>query len=213
VNFSNWTKWLILGIGTLVSMLVFGVFYWRWLSARAVARKALRGAISEEDLPWEDLLHLLRERGKELAESGSPPQEDLPPEELLQLLLSRVASLPPRPAGPPPPQEEVDFLAANPDRRTSTRRWGNPTEVFLNSALWTKQVHGLVINRSAAGLAVFVDVEIQAGTLLKVRAVEAPYYVPWVDIEIKYSKKVGRNYVMGCQYRFEVPWNVRVWFG
>src|SRR5579864_9593753 len=139
-----------------------------------LGRKTWGRALADEDLPWEDLLHLLRERGKELAESGSPPQDDLPPEELLQLLLSRVPTLPPRPPAQVPP-EEVDFLAANPDRRSSRRRWGNPTEVFLNSPLWSKQIHGLVINRSATGLAVFVDVEIQAGSFIKVRAVEAPY--------------------------------------
>jgi hypothetical protein len=214
VNISNWTGWLIAGIGTLVSMLVFAFFYWHWLSVPGFRKSWSRGKpIVEEDLPWEDLLHLLRDRGRELAESGTPPHDDLPPEELLQLLLSRLPSLPARPPAPLPP-EEADFLAGNPNRRTSRRRWGNPTEVFLNSPLWSKQVHGLVINRSLTGLAVFVDVEIQAGTVLKVRAVEAPYYVPWVDIEIKHCKKVGRNFIMGCQYRYEdIPWNVRVWFG
>ena len=217
MNLSSWTNWLILGVGTLVTSLVFAILYWRWAFRRTMSLRALEGAlqgINEEDLPWEQLLQLLRQRGKELAESGTPPEEDLPPEELLKLLLSRLPSMPGRGQAPVmlPPEEE-DFLAANPDRRTSRRRWGNPTEIFLNSPLWSKQLHGLVINRSLTGLAIFIDMEIQAGTFLKVRSVEAPYYVPWVEIEVKYTKKAGRNFIMGCQYRAEVPWNVRVWFG
>jgi hypothetical protein len=216
VNFSSWTNWLILGVGTLVTSLVFALLYWRWTGWRRLGGRRLAGVgvegLSDEDLPWEDLLQLLRQRGKELAESGAAPQDDLPPEELLKLLLSRLPSLPAR-ATAQLPQEDADFLAANPDRRTSRRRWGNPTEIFVNSPLWSKQLHGLVINRSVTGLAIFIDVEIQEGTFLKVRSVEAPYYVPWVDVEVKYSKKTGRNYIMGCQFRFEIPWNVRVWFG
>jgi hypothetical protein len=217
VNFSSWTNWLILGVGTLVTSLVFAVLYWRWAYRRGLGVRLFSSggqAVAEEDLPWEELLQLLRQRAKELAESGSPPEDDLPPEELLKLLLSRLPTLPARPSSVAQlPPEEEDFLASNPERRGSRRRWGNPTEVFLNSPLWSKQLHGLVINRSISGLAIFIDMEIQAGTLLKVRSVEAPYYVPWVDIEIKYSRKAGRNFIIGCQFRTEVPWNVRVWFG
>ena len=215
VNFSSWTNWLILAVGTLVTGLVFAVLYLRWAGLRGLMRRRSRGsaqAVSDEDLPWEDLLELLRRRGRELADSASPPDEDLPPEELLQLLLRRLPTLPQRPPAPVP-QEELDFLVANPDSRTSRRRWGNPTGVLVNSPLWEKPLHGLVMNRSATGLAVFLDMEIQEGTFLKVRSVEAPYYVPWVDIEVKYARKMGRNFILGCQYRFETAWNVRVWFG
>lgn len=208
MHISSWNL-LILGVGLSVTSLVSAFLYWRWVGGPGRKTRSL----ADEDLPWEDLLHLLRERGRQLAESGAPPQEDLLPEQLLQLLLSRLPTLPPRPAAPPPPQEEIDFLAEHPNRRGSPRRWGNPIEVFLNSPLWSQQIHGLVINRSATGLAIFVDVEIPAGSFIKVRAVEAPYYVPWVDIEIIYTKKVSSNFIMGCKYRFETPWNVRVWFG
>jgi hypothetical protein len=216
VNFSNWTNWLILAVGTLVTSLVFALLYLRWAGLRGLLRRRSGGsaqAVSEEDLPWEDLLDLLRRRGRELADSASPPDEDLPPEELLHLLLNRLPSLPPQRAPAPLPQEELDFLAANPNRRISRRRWGNPTEVFVNSPLWEKPLHGLVINRSVTGLAIFLEVEIQDGTFLKVRSVEAPYYVPWVDIEVKNARKMGRKFILGCEYRFEIPWNVRVWFG
>jgi len=213
LNFMSWTTWLNLGVGLLVTSLVFALLYWRYFGGRWSGGGAAAQALLEDDLPWEDLLHLLRERGRELAASGSPPEDDLPPEELLKLLLSRLPTVPARPAAPVP-QEEVDFLASgNAERRTSRRRWGNPTEIFLNSPLWSGPRHGLVINRSGTGRAIFVDHELQQGTFLKVRSVEAPAYVPWVEIEVKNSRKAGRNFIIGCQFRQDVPWNVRVWFG
>src|SRR5262249_31364520 len=96
VNFSSWTNWLILAVGTLVTGLVFAVLYLRWAGLRGMLRRRSGGSaqiVNEEDLPWEGLLELLRRRGRELADSASPPDEDLPPEELLQLLLRRLPTL------------------------------------------------------------------------------------------------------------------------
>jgi hypothetical protein len=185
---------LILGVGTLVASLVFGILCWRWAWGRDLDR---RDSFVEDDLAWEDLLQLVQRRGRELADASHSPGEHLPPEKLLQLLLLR-------------PRQEADFLAANPDRRRSPRRWGNPIKVLVKWALWER--HGMVINRSEAGLAIFLDLEIEASASLKIRSAEAAYYVPWVEIEVKYSRKVGRNFIIGCQYRKEVPSNVRAWF-
>jgi hypothetical protein len=58
-----------------------------------------------------------------------------------------------------------------------------------------------------------VEQELAAGTLLRTHPVGAPDSVPWVEVEIKSCRKVSKRYIVACQFRSEVPWNVRVWFG
>jgi hypothetical protein len=205
------STWLTLFVGVWVSILVYIL-----LHRRAVRRRRLAGATEEGDLPWEELLQLLRERGRELAESGAPAEEEMPPEELLKLLLSRRPNkTKPKPREVPP--EEVEFLqSGGANLRASPRRWGNPTDVQIKLPYLSHDVdtlHGLVINRSAGGLAILVDGEIKDGTIVKVRSAEAPTYVPSVDVEVRYCRKAGRNHFIGCKFCGEIPWNVRVWFG
>jgi hypothetical protein len=71
----------------------------------------------------------------------------------------------------------------------------------------------VVINRSAGGLAIFVDKEVEPTTILAVRPVDAPSYVPSVNIEVKHCRKVRRKFLIGCQFSTEIPWNVLAWFG
>lgn len=201
----RWTTWVDLGVGLAVAFLVYVA-----LSCLKARRRLL--AFSSGDLPWEDLLEMLRARHRELAESNSPPQEDLPPDQLLTLLLSRLPAKRRRPPEVPP--DEREYLASGgAERRSSHRRWGNPTEVSLTSALRSTRLHGLVINRSAGGFAIFVDEEIEPTTILTVRPLEAPGYVSSVEIEVKHCRKIRRNYLIGCQSSTEIPWNVLVWFG
>jgi hypothetical protein len=203
---ADWTTWLALGVGIAVAFLVYVVL------SRLKARRRLL-AFSNGDLPWEDLLQMLRARHQELAASGSPPQEHLTPDELLKLLLSRLPAKRRRRAPEVPPEEREYLASGGAERRSSPRRWGNPTEVSLTSVLWSGPLHGLVINRSAGGFAIFVDEEVQPATILTVRPLEAPYYVPPVEIEVKQCRKVRRNFLIGCQASTEIPWNVLAWFG
>src|SRR5262249_55494065 len=83
--------WQAFAAGTTVASLVFvmlrGHAAWR--------RRRLSVASTEENLPWQDLLELLRQRERELAASSASPEHDLLSEDLLALLL---ASLPPKSA-------------------------------------------------------------------------------------------------------------------
>jgi hypothetical protein len=207
-DFAYLISWQALAAGTLVASFVFVILgrYAAW------HRRRLSVSSTEEDLPWEELLELLRQREHELAASGASPENDLPSEELLALLL---ASLPPKSARRllQIPAEERAFLEMAMERRSGGRRWGNPTDVYLSSPLLSHRVHGIVINRSTGGLGIFVNEETQAGLVVEVRAVEAPAYVPAAEVEIKYCRKVRRQFILGCQFRSEIPWNVRVWFG
>jgi hypothetical protein len=185
-----------------------------YLVLSRIKRRRRLLAFASGDLPWEELLELLRARQYELAASGSPPREDMPPDQLLALLLSRLPAKRRRRRRPEvEPEERQHLQSGGAERRSSRRRWGNPTEVSLTSPLWTGGLHGLVINRSAGGLAIFVDEDVMQGTTLTVRPLEAPHYVPSVAFEVKYCRKFRRNFLIGCQSSTEIPWNVLVWFG
>ena len=211
-DFAHWTTWVAVGVGLVVAFLVYlGL-------SRLKARRRLL-AFASGDLPWEELLELLRARHRELTASGCD-QENLPPEELLELLLSRLPKGPRRPP-PEPPPEEHDYLASGAERRSSCRRWGTPTKVSVtspesseSSASSGTRLHGMVINRSSGGFAIFVDQEVEPATILMVRPLEAPSYVPSVEIEVRHCRKVRRKkFLIGCQSSTEIPWNVLAWFG
>jgi len=208
-DLSDWTTWVILGAGLAAAALVVGVvaLYGRWRR-----RRRLADGSREEDLPWDVLMELLQVRSRERAAAGLPPDDDLPPEELLKQLLAGLPSSPRRAPGMSPEEQQYQ-AAGGAEKRTGRRRWGNPTEVHLTSLLGPDRLHGLVINRSTGGLAIFVDREVSAGTWHQVRSTEAPSYVATVEVEVRYCRKVGRNFLLGCQFCGEIPWNVRVWFG
>jgi hypothetical protein len=204
-DLAQWTTWLTLAVGVVVAALVYTVL------AR-VKRRRLLAFANAEDLPWEELLELLQARHCELAASGAALEENLPPDQLLTLLLSRLPEKGGR--SPQVPPEDCEYLTGGgAERRTSRRRWGNPIEVSLRSRLWPKLLHGLVINRSTGGFAIFVDAQIEPTTIVWVRPLEAPNYIKEIEVEVKHCRKIHRNFLIGCQSTTEVPWNILAWFG
>jgi hypothetical protein len=204
----DWTTLAIPGVGVLVAALVvvLVVLVGRW------RRKRLGPGSREEDLSWEDLLELLRRRSQERHEAGLPADDDVPPDQLLEQLLTGLPSRGRRVPESTPEDHEFQPQIGG-ERRAGRRRWGNPTEVYISSAYWSGRLHGLVINRSTGGLALFLDREVPTGTAIKVRSVEAPGSVPGIESEVRYCRKAGKNFLIGCEFSGEVPWNVRVWFG
>jgi hypothetical protein len=206
IPFVYWSTAVALLVGSMVASLVYVTL------RRYALRRRLAISSKEEDLPWEVLLDLLRTREREMAASGAPPDKELPPDELLALLLSQLPAMSGRRLQDIP-LEERQALENGAERRTGRRRWGNPTRVLLTSPLLPGPVNGIVINRSTGGLGIFVDQAVQPDTHVEVRAVEAPGYVPSAEVEIKYCRKVRGQFMLGGQFRAEIPWNVRVWFG
>jgi PilZ domain len=200
------TTWMTLGAGAVAASLVLGapVLYKRWLRWR------LSDASREEDLPWQALLDLLEQRNRDRAAAGLPPEQ--PTKEEVGELLARLPALPdPRPLELP---EDREFrLAGGTDRRAGHRRWGNPTEVHIQSSLLAGHLHGLVVNRSTGGLGIFADKEVPPGTSVQIRAAEAPVDVASVRAEVRHCLPVGKGFLLGCQFSEDVPWNLRVWFG
>ena len=209
-DFAHWTTWVAVGVGLAVAFLVYIV-----LPRLKARRRQL--AFSSGDLPWEEMLELLRARHLELVAAGSLV-ETLPPDELLALLMSRLPAKRRRRKPEVPPEEREYLASGGAERRSSSRRWGTPTAVCLTPPIssgpaYGSPLSGMVINRSAGGFAIFVDQKVEPTRILMVRPLEAPSYLPPVEIEVKHCRKVRGKFLLGCQFIAEVPWNVLAWFG
>jgi hypothetical protein len=199
--------WLVPSVGLMVA----GSVYLMLGYVRRRFRRR-RGASREEDLSWQDLLASLRRRRREREKAGLSADEDLPPEELFKELLAGL----PADALREPVATVEDLLYQTQgglEKRSGRRRWGNPTEVHVILPTGPSRVHGLVINRSTGGLAILVQQEVPAGTSIKIHSVEAPRSVPFTELQVCHCRKAGRLFLIGCEFREDVPWNVRVWFG
>jgi hypothetical protein len=176
--------WLPVGTGTAVGCLVLlGALYF-----------SRRNRIS-----FLDVL-LLRRSGRR---SGALPEEDVPEGVVTPEALKYLKT----------PGEDLAYLNTGPERRTDVRHWGNPVEVRILSVEQVIPVRGVVINRSTGGLAILVDDTYEVGALLKVRAVQTPQGVSWIDVEVRNCRAVGKNWVIGCKYSETPPWNAVVWLG
>lgn len=205
VDLTHWLTWASLATGLAVCVLVF------MASSYVLRRRAARALLSSEDeIPWESLLEMLKERYQ--SEKGTAYVESLSPEELLQALLTEMPRLK-RECPPAHGPEDAAYTAAGSERRSSRRRWLNPTTVSFYTALDGKHHHGIVVNRSSGGVALLVDHDFPPEETLFVRVMEAPTNVPVIQVKVRHSRRAGRMHVLGCQYCHELPWNVKVWFG
>ena len=191
---SNWVILASIGIGVCVTSLVY-------VAGRKVRLRRKVRAIPEEDLPWEDLLVLLKERYK----GKSAADEKLSSDELMDALLAELSDKIVLP--------EAGENWNRSERRRARRRWANPVAVVLISPFHAKTVHGLVINRSTGGLAILTDVAFEPETVLSVRSMEAPQGIGFADVCVRHTRKASKLWVIGCQYHGDIPWKLKVWFG
>ncbi len=100
------------------------------------------------------------------------------------------------------------------DRRQALRRGGNPVPVFITDAeAEAKPVRAYVLDRSTGGLCLSVPEAIEPGTVLSVRAVNAPPATPWVKIEVRNCRPVGNEFELGCKFLITPPWSILLLFG
>jgi hypothetical protein len=203
----DWTVWMSLGIGLGVSGLVFV------LCGQFVARRRQQQTSIPciENMSWEDLLQLLKGRcvAAKAKKAAAGEGDELAPDELMEVLLAEL----PKRAARPPSSPSAEISPTGVERRGSKRRWANPTEVLITSPFHDKPLHGLVVNQSAGGLAILADFQFNPETVLSVRAMDAPKDIPNVDISVRHARQVSKLWIIGCQYKTDVPWNVKVWFG
>jgi len=100
------------------------------------------------------------------------------------------------------------------ERRNALRRGGNPVAILISDAeVRNEPSPGWVVDRSTGGLCLSVPGAIPEGTILSVRTTNAPNSIPWVQIEVKNCRAVGKEYELGCRFVRTPPWSVMLLFG
>jgi hypothetical protein len=137
---------------------------------------------------------------------------------LVVLLISRLVSgrRKTRETETSAPVEERDPFVhgGSSERRAALRRGGNPVAVLISDAeTRAKPSTGWVIDRSTGGLCLSVPEPVVEGTVLSVRTSNAPESIPWVQLEVKNCRLVGKEYELGCQFVRTPPWSVLLLFG
>lgn len=103
------------------------------------------------------------------------------------------------------------------DRRRSLRRGGPPTPIRVASGAGSEPVgepeEGLVVDRSTGGLCFAVHRPLVVGADVLLRADGAPADSPWVGATVRYCKRRGDYYLLGCEFHHTPPWDVLLLFG
>lgn len=129
-------------------------------------------------------------------------------------LLRRPRGLvaPPMPKTVESSSQDSDDTYAN--RRSSSRRDGVPVRVILSSPSFRGQMEaGWVLDRSTGGLRIAVSKPLPVGSVLQVRAENAPTTIPWVGVVIRSCRDEGPHHEIGCSFETTPPWNVLLLFG
>lgn|SRR5262245_9027263 len=129
------------------------------------------------------------------------------------LLRSRKRQL-----GPPPPRNtpnETDpFMDGRAlERRLGSRRSGSAVAVLVSDAeAKSTPTTGWVMDRSTAGLRLWVESAFAVGTVLSIRPTHADF-APWIQVEVKHCQESQDDYEIGCQFLRIPPWSVLLLFG
>jgi hypothetical protein len=134
---------------------------------------------------------------------------------LLRERRRRVLAVPPVKSWPAcGPVRDPFVYGSAAERRAALRRNGNPTAVLLTDAeAKTEPTPGWVLDRSTGGLGLAVGEQVEPGTLLSIRTVNAPRIVPWIQLEVKTCRAEDGCWELGCQFRKTPPWSVLLLFG
>src|SRR5438045_1766629 len=110
----------------------------------------------------------------------------------------------------PPEQDLVD-------RRRALRRTGPPTPIWVSVGYGPEPLagaeEGLVLDRSTGGLCFAAHRPLVVGIDVVLRAGDAPVGSPWVAATVRYCRRCGDCYLVGCAFRGAPPWDVLLLFG
>lgn len=100
------------------------------------------------------------------------------------------------------------------DRREAVRREGTPVRVVLASPTFRNGIsEGVVLDRSTGGLRVAMSIAMAPGSLMQIRAINAPDTIGYVTIIVRSCRKNAEFYELGCEFEKTPPWNVLLLFG
>jgi hypothetical protein len=109
-------------------------------------------------------------------------------------------------------------LAAKPgENRVSTRRQGNPIELFIADPHHKDDPeHGLLLDRSLGGVRMIVYHDIEVGRVIAIRPTKADEMVPWIDLEVRSCvatpSQLG-EFELGCRFVKIPPYSILLHFG
>lgn len=110
----------------------------------------------------------------------------------------------------PPDQDLVD-------RRRSLRRGGPATPIRVAVGIGPRPsggtAEGLVVDRSTGGLCFAAHGPFAVDTEVLVRADGAPPGSPWVAATVRFCRRRGDCYLVGCAFHQTPSWDVLLLFG
>jgi hypothetical protein len=99
--------------------------------------------------------------------------------------------------------------SGRPERRKSSRHRGQPVKVLLADMDPRARPHtGLLLDRSLSGMRLSLTQAPTVGTILSIRAPEAPPSAPWVQMEVKYCFLQEDTWLVGCKFVQAPSWSV-----
>lgn len=100
------------------------------------------------------------------------------------------------------------------DRRGAVRREGQPVRVLIAAATFRNGAgDGYVIDRSTGGLKLATPAAVPPGSVVQVRAVDAPDTIGFVTLIVRSCRKGNNYFELGCEFEQTPPWNVLLLFG
>jgi PilZ domain len=99
-------------------------------------------------------------------------------------------------------------------RRKSVRLSGNQIPVHVSpdgtlESAW----EGWILDRSQGGLRLRVPEPIPVGVVLRVRCLNEPENLPWVEVQVKHTREKDQTWEIGCEFLAEPPGDVLQSFG
>lgn len=113
-------------------------------------------------------------------------------------------------------EKEFDpYIMGSPEEKRQTyRRGGTQIEVYFSTAdKKVKGPTGWVFDRSSGGLGLVLPEEFKSGTKLFVLPIGAPEMTPWVEVEVRSSRRISEGFETGCKFPRTPPWTVLLMFG
>ncbi len=102
---------------------------------------------------------------------------------------------------------------ADGDRRSWPRRKRALQVVLQDAGGEGDPFPAWVMDRSLGGLGLSVDQSLEEGTVLRVRRLNAPADVPWVEIQVKSVRVKESTWEIGCQFTRSLTFDVLMQFG